>query len=136
MISHTTLGTNNLETAAAFYDALLADLGGKRHLETERAVIWRLGESPTMLGVSIPFNGEPATIGNGSMVAFAVDSPAQVDALHEKPWHWAAPMKGIPANVWKVCIMAPIFAIRMATRSACSISIKPHRINRTTSRYA
>jgi len=98
MISHTTLGTNNLEKAAAFYDALLADLGGKRHLETERAVIWRLGESPTMLGVSIPFNGEPATIGNGSMVAFAVDSPAQVDALHEKALALGGSNEGDPGE--------------------------------------
>ncbi len=40
MIGYVTLGTNDLARAAEFYDALLAELGGKRTLETEQFISW------------------------------------------------------------------------------------------------
>lgn len=84
MIGYTTLGTNDLARAAAFYDALLAELGAKRFLQTDRFVTWAVHPKAPSLGVFVPFDGKPATVGNGVMVALLVDSPAKVDSLHAR----------------------------------------------------
>ena len=84
MIGYTTLGTNDLPRAAAFYDALFAELGAKRIFEFERGISWGTGMSSPSLGVLKPFDGQAATHGNGTMVALAVDSTAKVDALYRK----------------------------------------------------
>lgn len=82
MIGYVTLGTNNLERAARFYDKLLGELGAKRSFDTERFIAWSV--SPTLPGLSLtqPFNGEAASVGNGVMVALAVKEPQQVDRLY------------------------------------------------------
>jgi predicted lactoylglutathione lyase len=84
MIGYVTLGTNDLPRAAAFYDALLGEIGAKRMMESEQFIAWSLTESQPGLGISKPFDKKPATVGNGVMVALAVDSKAKVDALHRK----------------------------------------------------
>lgn len=84
MIGYVTLGTADLARAAAFYDALLAEIGAKRSMESERFVAWSVDPRKPGLGVILPFDGKPATIGNGSMVALVVDSPAKVDALYAR----------------------------------------------------
>jgi predicted lactoylglutathione lyase len=84
MIGYVTLGTNDLPRAAAFYDALLAELGATRFMEDARFVAWAVSPEQPSLGVILPYDGKPATIGNGVMVALAVDSPAKVDALYAK----------------------------------------------------
>ena len=67
MIGYVTLGTNRFEEAAAFYDALLAELGAARMMQGESFIAWAGGDAP---GISIirPEDGEPATVGNGSMI--------------------------------------------------------------------
>ena len=84
MIGYVTLGTNDLARASKFYDALLAEIGGKRMLESDRFVSWSAGEHGPGLGVIKPFDGKTATGGNGTMVALAVDSREKVDALYNK----------------------------------------------------
>ena len=84
MIGYTTLGTNDLKRAAAFYDALLAELGAKRAMEMETFVAWATAPNTPMVAVIKPFDGKPATVGNGVMVALAASSKAQVDAIHKK----------------------------------------------------
>ena len=84
MIGYVTLGTNDLPRAAAFYDALLGEIGAKRMMETEQFIAWSVTDSQPGLGISKPFDKKPATVGNGVMVAFAVDSKAKVDALYRK----------------------------------------------------
>lgn len=84
MIGYTTIGTNDLARAAAFYDALFAELGAKRLWEAPKMIGWgRSMDEPTFV-VCAPFDGAPATAGNGTMVALAVKDPQQVDALHAK----------------------------------------------------
>jgi predicted lactoylglutathione lyase len=84
MIGYVTLGTNDFDRAAKFYDELLAGLGAKRTMQMDRFIAW--GTSPTTPMVSIikPFDGKPATAGNGVMVALAASSKEQVDAVHKK----------------------------------------------------
>ena len=84
MIGYVTLGTNDLERAAAFYDALLAEIGGKRTWETARGFGWSTDEHLPSLGILKPFDGHAASVGNGVMVAIAVDSRDKVERLHRK----------------------------------------------------
>src|SRR5215831_9977241 len=83
MIGYVTLGTNDLAKAVAFYDKLLAALGAKRMYETDRYVAYGTSEEAPGLGITKPFDGKPATRGNGTMVALQVDSKTKVDAIHK-----------------------------------------------------
>jgi catechol 2,3-dioxygenase-like lactoylglutathione lyase family enzyme len=65
MIGYVTLGTNDLEKSAAFYDALLAELGAKRFMEMENFIAWTSGPSGCGLGITRPHDGDAACVGNG-----------------------------------------------------------------------
>ena len=82
MIGYVTLGTNDLPKATAFYDKLLGALGAKRMYETDRYVAYGTSEEAPGLGITKPFDGKPATRGNGTMVALQVDSKTKVDAVY------------------------------------------------------
>jgi catechol 2,3-dioxygenase-like lactoylglutathione lyase family enzyme len=84
MIGYVTLGTNDLPRACAFYDALLAEIGAKRLMDLARGVAWGVSWDKPSLAVMKPFDGQPAAAGNGTMMALAVKTPAQVDALYKK----------------------------------------------------
>ncbi|MCA9656894.1 MAG: VOC family protein [Myxococcales bacterium] len=84
MIGYVTLGTHDLDRAAAFYDALLAEIGAKRMMSSDRFIAWTASPRSPGLSVTYPHNGEPATVGNGTMVALVVDSRDKVDRLHAK----------------------------------------------------
>jgi catechol 2,3-dioxygenase-like lactoylglutathione lyase family enzyme len=84
MIGYCTLGTNDLPRATAFYDALLGEIGIKRIMDFGRGYAWGTGMDKPALGVMTPFDGRPATAGNGTMVAIACSSKEQVDRLHKK----------------------------------------------------
>ena len=62
MIGYVTLGTNNLEKAAVFYDALLAELGAGRFMEMENMIAWSAGPGTPGVGLIKPNNGDPATV--------------------------------------------------------------------------
>lgn len=96
MIGYVTLGTNDLPRAAAFYDSLLGMLGAKRGFDSERFIGWSTGPTAPMLAVCKPFNNEPATAGNGTMVALAVLKPEQVDAIYNKAIELGATCEGKP----------------------------------------
>ena len=96
MIGYTTLGTNDLEKAVAFYDALFADLGLKKIPANERVVLWSKSRDGAMLAVATPFDGEAASVGNGTMVALKVDSADQVAELHAKALELGGSDEGAP----------------------------------------
>jgi catechol 2,3-dioxygenase-like lactoylglutathione lyase family enzyme len=98
MIGYTTVGTNDRDRALAFYDALLAEFGAKRVMDFETFIAWSQGKDKPGFAVAIPFNKKPATVGNGSMVAFLVDKPAQVDALYKKALALGATDEGPPGD--------------------------------------
>ena len=78
-----TLGTNDLDRAARFYDAALAPLGLIRRATEETEVGYGLPEDRrTRLWITLPFDGKPATIGNGSMPALVAPSPQAVRDFH------------------------------------------------------
>jgi catechol 2,3-dioxygenase-like lactoylglutathione lyase family enzyme len=80
MFSHIMIGTNQLDKSKAFYDALLATLGIAPGVVDRHRVFWR---TPTgVFSVTVPINGQPATVGNGSTFGFACQSAEQVQAWH------------------------------------------------------
>ncbi|MGE3296976.1 MAG: VOC family protein [Porticoccaceae bacterium] len=96
MINYITLGTNNLDRAGKFYDELLAIVGGKRALTNDRSIGWVGPKGAPMLMIMKPFDGKPATAGNGSMVALSANSPEQVAAIHAKALALGGTDEGAP----------------------------------------
>jgi predicted lactoylglutathione lyase len=96
MIGYVTLGTNDLERAAGFYDSLLAVIGANRMMDEETFVAWATDQNSPSVAVSKPFNGESATVGNGVMVALQVDSEAMVGKLHAKAVELGGMDEGAP----------------------------------------
>ena len=84
MIGYVTLGTNDFDKAVAFYDELFATIGAGRFLANDSFVSWSKGPESAGVSVTKPFDGQPATVGNGVMVAIMLDSPAEVDAFYQK----------------------------------------------------
>lgn len=95
MIGYIMVGSNKLEQAVKFYDELFGALGIGRFMEDDSFVAWGSAESPGFC-VTKPFDGEPATVGNGSMAAFIVESKNQVDTMHEKALSLGAKDEGAP----------------------------------------
>lgn len=80
MFSHVMVGTSDLDRSKRFYDATLGAMGIKPGFVDGHRIFWR---SPTgSFSASLPINGEPQTIGNGSTIGFACESTQQVDAWH------------------------------------------------------
>lgn len=96
MIGYVTLGTNDLARAAKFYDELLGSIGGKRFMESDRFIAWTVSPTSPGLGLCKPYDGKPATVGNGVMVALVVDSKEKVDALYKKAMSLGASDEGPP----------------------------------------
>ena len=84
MIGYVTLGTNDLERAAAFYDELFTVIGAARFMEEEQFIAWAAAPDQPGIAATKPFDGNAATVGNGTMVALAVKNPEQVKAVHAK----------------------------------------------------
>lgn len=83
MFTYITVGTNDLERAIRFYDAVFATLGIERRVTVENEA----GYSPPddvrcRFWVTRPFDGKPATVGNGSMPAIDAPSRSAVDAFY------------------------------------------------------
>jgi len=82
MFSHVFLGTNNLERAKVFYDALFAAVGGAPgHLDPVKGRLVYMHKG-AILGITKPINGEEAGIANGGTIGFAMDSAEQIDKWH------------------------------------------------------
>jgi len=96
MIGYVTVGTNNFKSAAKYYDALFAMLGAKRSFDTDTFIAWSTGPKAPAFSLTKPFDGNPATVGNGVMVAIAMDSAEQVDAFHARALELGGTDEGAP----------------------------------------
>ena len=82
MIGYIVLGTNDLPRARSFYDTVLAEMGVTRLMEFgARGSGWAAAMDKPMLCIMTPYDGRPATVGNGVMVGITVDSRAKVDSV-------------------------------------------------------
>ena len=84
MIGYVTLGSNDIQRAASFYDALLAEMGAKRVMEYETFIMWGNKPGAAALCVIKPYDQKAATVGNGVMVSLACTGKEQVDKLYNK----------------------------------------------------
>ena len=97
MIGYITLGTNDLNRAAQYYDALFAGIGARRVLEEENHFIaWGQALNAPSVAVTNPFNKERATVGNGVMVALFMPSVEQVNAFHARALELGGSNEGDP----------------------------------------
>ena len=84
MIGYATLGTNNFEAALKFYDALFSSVGVNRLWKHEQVAAWGRSRPEPALCIASPFDGEPASVGNGAMTALRMTNRKAVDTLHAK----------------------------------------------------
>lgn len=98
MIGYMTIGTNDKDKAVAFYDALFEPLGARNMSPNDRITLWRVKGGQGMLGVSVPFDGDAASVGNGTMVAIPVESNEMVDQLHARALELGAADDGAPGS--------------------------------------
>jgi catechol 2,3-dioxygenase-like lactoylglutathione lyase family enzyme len=80
MFSHIMIGTNDLERAKSFYDALLGTLGVRPGRVDGHRIFW-MTKTGTF-SVTKPLDGKPATFANGGTIGFAADSAEAADAFH------------------------------------------------------
>ncbi len=94
MLAYSTLGTNDMDRARKFYSALFAELGVAERMNLDnKFVMFGDGKGP-MFALARPFDGKPATVGNGTMVAIAAKDPAQVKSLYDKAMSLGAKDEG------------------------------------------
>ena len=97
MIGYVTLGTNDFQRATDFYDALFKSIGVSRFMEEENYfVAWSPAPDAPALSITIPYNKESATVGNGVMVALFMESPEKVDAFYNKALELGGTDEGKP----------------------------------------
>ncbi|WP_209348901.1 VOC family protein [Pontixanthobacter sp. CEM42] len=83
MLGYVTLGTNDLPRAAAFYDAVAKEMGVGRMMEFDTFIAWGNAGGAPGIAATKPFDGETATVGNGTMAALMVDSTDKVQAVYD-----------------------------------------------------
>lgn len=98
MIGYVTIGTNDLARGARFYDAIAKELGVGRMMESERFIAWGSPGGGAGLGLTRPFDGNSATVGNGVMVALHARDRAQVDRIHQLALSMGAKDEGPPGQ--------------------------------------
>lgn len=83
MIGYVTLGTQDLAKAAVFYDAIAGELDTPRMMEFDGFIAWGKPDGGAGIGLTKPFDGNAASVGNGVMVALQAKDEAQVQRLYD-----------------------------------------------------
>lgn len=99
MFAHFTQGSNNLAQSIRFYDALLAPLDITRRPSEDNSEIvcyQHPDKSAPRFFVVTPFNNNPATVGNGTMIAFSATSTTQVDNCYRSGIDNGGTNEGLP----------------------------------------
>lgn len=97
MIGYITIGSNDLHASGAFYDDLLAPLHASRAYTLENMIAYSFGEKRPMLVITRPNDGQPATCGNGTMIALLAPDRRAVQAIHRQALDLGAANAGDPA---------------------------------------
>jgi catechol 2,3-dioxygenase-like lactoylglutathione lyase family enzyme len=83
MIGYVTLGTNDLARGVLFYDAIFAEFGVGRMMDNDTFIAWGAPGGAPGIGLTKPYDGNPATVGNGVMVALEAKDEAQVQRIYD-----------------------------------------------------
>jgi catechol 2,3-dioxygenase-like lactoylglutathione lyase family enzyme len=97
-LNYFTVGSRQLDKAKAFYDELLGSIGMKPRFEHPSGGRLYSGKGTGTFGVLGPYNGEPATAGNGTLAGFGFDTPEEVAAFHAKALELGAANEGDPGQ--------------------------------------
>ncbi len=84
MISYTTLGSNNIEVARAFYTNLFSEIGGREMFDNGRLYFYGIDPASPMIAIGGPYDEQAATVGNGVMIAINAGDEETVGKLHAK----------------------------------------------------
>lgn len=98
MLGYSTIGTNDIDRAVEFYDALLAEIGAKQLFGMDRIKFYGKGDGGAMLAVCIPYDKEQQHCGNGNMIAIPGGSREGVDKLYAKAMELGATDEGAPGE--------------------------------------
>jgi catechol 2,3-dioxygenase-like lactoylglutathione lyase family enzyme len=98
MIGYTTIGVNDMDRAVAFYDGLLAEIGGKQLMGMDRIKFYGTGDGGAMLAICIPYDEKTPNQGNGNMIAIPGGSREGVDKLYAKAIELGASDVGEPGE--------------------------------------
>ncbi len=98
MLGYVTVGARDLKKAVAFYDAIAKEMGVPRMMESDKFVAWGVPGGPAGLGVTLPYDGKPATWGNGMMVALGAKDPSQVKRIYDLAMSMGAMDEGGPGD--------------------------------------
>lgn len=97
MLGYVTVGSNDLDKARAFYDALFGSIGAGRLMEFgDNFTLYGAGWQQAGVAVCKPYDGAAATAGNGNMAALVLDSRDKVDALYAKALELGGTDEGAP----------------------------------------
>ena len=97
MIGYATIGTNDIGKAQAFYDDLLGSVGLSRLMVMDSGfTMYGSSFGQPALVVTPPHDGQPATAGNGTMIAMPMKERGQVDSLHAKAIELGGTCEGAP----------------------------------------
>ena len=83
MIGYVTLGTNDISRAAKFYDAIAAEMGTPRMMDFDGFIAWGTPDGAAGIVVTKPHDGNPASVGNGMMVALQAKNKEQVQRIYD-----------------------------------------------------
>lgn len=101
MIGYAMAGTKDLKKAAEFFDNVLKVVGAKRLMEEDTFIVWGRTMEETSFSICLPYNGEEAVPGNGTMVSFIAESKDQVDAIYNAAMENGASCEGKPGMRWE-----------------------------------
>lgn len=93
---YTVLGTNNMDAAVAFYNSLFENTAPHQVFDMQRMMFWQFEDFA--FAVATPFDGQPATHGNGTMIGFDVESNDEVKRLHKKAIALGGSCEGEPSQ--------------------------------------
>lgn len=101
MFSHVTVGCSDLERSSRFYDAVLLPLGFRQRAVAPdggpAAACWVHPDKVLpRFYVYMPYDGQPMSIGNGSMVAFLAPSKSAVNAAFAAAMNTGGQDEGAP----------------------------------------
>lgn len=96
MIGYTTVGTDNLNHCASFYDELLDILNAKRVMQADDFIAWSSHAEQPMFSIHLPADGQPHSVGNGVMIALKANDIEQVQSLYNKALQLGAIDEGKP----------------------------------------
>jgi catechol 2,3-dioxygenase-like lactoylglutathione lyase family enzyme len=98
MLGYVTIGTRDLPRAVQFYEAIAKEMETPRLMEFETFIAWQKPNGPPGLAVTLPYDKNPATVGNGMMVALRAKDLDQVKRLYDLALSMGGTDEGPPGD--------------------------------------